>query len=74
MAEKKNQTPVYGILSLVFGALGWAVLGIVFEPLGFIFGCIGLSKNKQDVLSIIGTVLSSIGISFAVMNIVSLMR
>ena len=44
----------------------------MFEPLGIVFAGIGLSKNKQDVLSIVGLVLSIIGLIFTIIGIVAL--
>ncbi len=62
MAKKNNESLVYGILSLVFGVIGLIVFAIILDPLGILFGCLGLSKNKKDTISIIGLTLSAVGL------------
>ena len=67
MVKKQNETPIYGLLGIIFAALGYAVFGIIFESLGLIFSCLGLAKEKQIAPAIIGLVLSIVGLVLAVL-------
>ena len=61
MASKKDGTPVFGILSVVFAALGFVAFGVVFESMAIGFGLGSLQKEKQTAPAIIGLVLGFVG-------------
>ena len=46
----------------MFGLLSWFVLGIVFAPLGIIFGIISLVRDENKVTGAIGVTISSIAL------------
>lgn len=67
---ENSKTDYYGITSIIFGVLSWVVLGIVFAPIGLIFGIIGINKNKgEQALSVIGIVLNLISLLIMVIAI-----
>ena len=74
-----SNTPVLGILSLVFSIIAIFVFAIVFAPLGLIFGIIAMFK-KQLGLGIAGVIVSIIAMYlsptfwaiFASMGIISM--
>jgi len=56
---------VFGILSIIFGILGIALFftgyTLILAPLAIIFGIIGLFKDDNKALPIIGIILGFIG-------------
>ena len=61
--SKKNQSePTCGILSIVVGIIGWIFLGILFEPAGIILASYGLAKEENKLPSIIGLIISIVGL------------
>lgn len=57
-----GDTPVLGIISTICGGASLAPFLGIISPVGLVLGIIGLKKEKKKTLSIIGTVLSVIGI------------
>lgn len=51
--------PIYGILSLVFGILGWVTLPLLFGLAAIVLGIIGLHKDMNG-LAIAGLILGSL--------------
>jgi hypothetical protein len=60
--ENNDNNVVFGVMSIVFDIIGFFILGIVFESLGFAFGAIGLGMNKKDTVSLIGMIIGVIGL------------
>jgi hypothetical protein len=60
--ENNDNNVVFGVMSIVFDIIGFFILGIVFESLGFAFGAIGLGLNKKDVTSLIGMIIGAVGL------------
>lgn len=56
---------IFGILSIIFGILGIALFftgyTLILAPLAIIFGIIGLFKDDNKALPIIGIILGFIG-------------
>ena len=61
MASKNKGVPTFGILSVVFAALGFVVFGVVFESMAIGFGFGSLQKEEQTAPAIIGLVLGFVG-------------
>ena len=60
----------YGIVSIIFGILSWIVLGLIFAPIGLVFGIIGASKNNDEkALAIIGVILNLISLLIIIVSI-----
>ncbi len=71
-AQPQNESKTYGILSIVFGVCGCCCCGLS-SIVGVILGIIGVKKNKDDVLSIVGLVISALltaYLLYAMINIV----
>lgn len=49
----------FGTLALVFGLIA-CCCGIIFGPLAIIFGAIGMGKDDETTLAIIGLILGLI--------------
>ena len=63
MANKKvqNQTPAFGIASLICSLMSFVVFGIILSPLGVIFGIVSLAKNeKSKGFAITGMIVGSL--------------
>ena len=61
----KFRGKIFGILSIIFGILGIALFftgyTLILAPLAIIFGIIGLFKDDNKALPIIGIILGFIG-------------
>ena len=51
---------IFGILSLIFGILGFFVAPLIFGILAIVFGLIGLSHDESKTLATIGLILGII--------------
>ena len=72
MADKNtNNECTCGILSIVMGVVGWIFLGIIFEPAGLILAIYGLNKETNKIPSIIGLVISGVGLIAMIMFMIS---
>lgn len=75
MATKNQvqETPIYGIASLVCAFMSYFIFGIFLAPLGLIFGLIGFNKGEMSrILSIIGIILAVIGLAVLIVGFASL--
>ena len=57
----KEQTQIYGVLSIIFGFIGIFIFSILFSPIAFILGVLAISK-KEYVAGFVGIVFSIIGV------------
>ena len=60
--QENNPSSALGFASIMFGLFSWFVLGIVFAPLGIIFGIISLVRDENKVAGAIGLSISSIAL------------
>jgi hypothetical protein len=60
--QLSKQTPVLGILSIVFGGISMIPLLGIVSPIGLILGIIALVK-RQKITGIIGTSVSVLGVA-----------
>lgn len=68
-AQPKNESKTYGILSIVFGVCGCCCCGLP-SIVGVILGIIGVKKNKDDVLSIVGLVISALLTAYLLYSVI----
>ena len=61
-SEETNRLSSLGFLSILSGIYSWFVLGVVFAPLGIIFGIISLVRDENKVAGAIGLSISSIAL------------
>lgn len=61
---EKQVVNEYGFWSVIFGILGLFVVPVIFGTTGIVLGILGVVRNKKDIKSICGIVLSAIGIIF----------
>lgn len=66
---KENSTPIFGILSLIFGVIGLIIFPYIFGTIGLILGIIGINKEENKVLSIIGLCLAGINIIWVIIKL-----
>ena len=54
----------FGIASIILGVLGiiFGVLGIILGPLAIIFALIGMKKDNNRIVCIIGLILGVVGL------------
>ena len=57
----KEQTQIYGVLSITFGFIGIFIFSIIFSPIAFILGVLAISK-KEYIAGVIGILFSIIGV------------
>ena len=62
----------YGLLSLIFGVAGWfiPVLGLAMIIAGFVLGIIGIRRDYNPTMAIIGTVVSALGLLIILLALV----
>ena len=57
----KEQTQIYGVLSITFGFIGIFIFSFIFSPIAFILGVLAISK-KEYTAGFIGIAFSIIGV------------
>jgi|ETNmetMinimDraft_21_1059911.scaffolds.fasta_scaffold54813_2 hypothetical protein len=57
----KEQTQIYGVLSITFGFIGIFIFSFIFSPIAFILGVLAISK-KEYIAGVIGILFSIIGV------------
>jgi len=60
----ENMGNTYGTLALVFGLIGCCCCFLA--PLAIIFGAIGIAKDDETTLAIIGLILGVCGVIFLI--------
>lgn len=67
MADNDNNNDgkkqIFGILSTVVGGVSLVPFLGILSPIGLVLGVVGLFKDSKNLMSIIGTVVSVIGIA-----------
>lgn len=58
MSENNENNYMYGILSIVCPIVGLFFFGLILSIVGTVLGCVGLEKESNKALPILGLILS----------------
>ena len=64
----------YGVFALILGLVGICCFGIVLGPIAIILGTIGIRKDDENALAIMGLIFGIIATIFWIIGIILLIN